>query len=180
MSQALLRGVLPVGMGLIVCTMGVLFLSATGLLHEPAPVGPETAVTVVADSLSSDSAAPAVSPEPAAMTAEEKQQYPIGEALFQGNCAQCHAVNEVVVGPALNSIEKRRPQKWLQSWIKNSAKVVASGDPYAVALYEKFGKQQMPSFQLSNKEINAILLYVRREEEGSIIDDSGLFTQDAK
>ena len=183
MSQALLRGVLPVGMGLIVCTMGVLFLSAAGLLHEPAPAGPELAVAA-ADSVSSDSGASVAPPEPVEMTAAEKQWYPIGDALFKGNCAQCHAVHEQVVGPALRDIEKRRPEKWLQGWIKNSAKVVASGDPDAVAIYEKFGRQQMPSFQLSDKEISAILLYIQVEGKNTahmgIIDDSSLFAQDAK
>ena len=32
-----------------------------------------------------------------------------GDALFKGNCTQCHAINEQVVGPALGGISKRRP-----------------------------------------------------------------------
>jgi len=90
-----------------------------------------------------------------------------GDALFKGNCAQCHAVNEQVVGPALAGISKRRPMSWLIPWIKNSSKVVASGDPYAVALYNKFGKQQMPSFQLSDNEITSIIAYVTSQEGGA-------------
>ena len=42
-----------------------------------------------------------------------------GDALFKGNCAQCHAVNEQVVGPALGGITKRRPISWIIPWIKN-------------------------------------------------------------
>ena len=87
-----------------------------------------------------------------------------GDALFKGNCAQCHAVNEQVVGPALAGITKRRTVAWLIPWIKNSSKVVASGDDYAVALYNKYNKQQMPSFALSDKEITSILAYVTSEE----------------
>ncbi|MBJ6110142.1 c-type cytochrome [Hymenobacter sp. BT523] len=87
-----------------------------------------------------------------------------GDALFKGNCAQCHAVNEQVVGPALGGITKRRPISWLIPWIKNSSKVVASGDEYAVALYNKFNKQQMPSFALSDKEITSIVAYITSEE----------------
>ncbi|HEX8328485.1 MAG TPA: cytochrome c, partial [Hymenobacter sp.] len=45
-----------------------------------------------------------------------------GDALFKNNCAQCHAVNEQVVGPALAGITKRRPVSWLLPWIKNSSK----------------------------------------------------------
>ena len=87
-----------------------------------------------------------------------------GDALFKGNCAQCHAVNEQVVGPALGGISKRRPITWIIPWIKNSTKLVASGDDYAVALYNKFNKQQMPSFALSDKEITSIVAYVTSEE----------------
>ena len=87
-----------------------------------------------------------------------------GDALFKTNCAQCHAVNEVIVGPALAGITKRRPVSWLLPWIKNSSKVVASGDEYAVAIYNKYNKQQMPSFALSDSEVNSILAWVTAEE----------------
>lgn len=87
-----------------------------------------------------------------------------GDALFKANCTQCHAVNEQVVGPALGGISKRRPITWIIPWIKNSAKVVASGDEYAVAIYNKFQKQQMPSFGLSDKEITSIVAYITSQE----------------
>ena len=90
-----------------------------------------------------------------------------GDALFKGNCSQCHAVNEQVVGPALKGIAQRRTMAWLIPWIKNSSKVVASGDAYAVALYNKYGKQQMPSFQLSDNEIKSIIAYVTSQEGGA-------------
>jgi len=51
--------------------------------------------------------------------------------------------------------------------VKNSSKVVASGDDYAVAVFTKFNKQQMPSFALSDKEITAILVYVASQEQVS-------------
>ncbi len=87
-----------------------------------------------------------------------------GDALFKGNCAQCHAINDVVVGPALAGISKRRPVSWLIPWIKNSSKLVASGDEYAVKIYNQYQKQQMPSFQLSDQEITSILAYITAEE----------------
>ena len=72
-------------------------------------------------------------------------------------------MNEVVVGPALAGISQRRPVSWLIPWIKNSSKVVASGDEYAVELYNKYGKQQMPSFALSDQEVKSILTYIDAE-----------------
>ncbi|WP_426492459.1 c-type cytochrome [Hymenobacter sp. 102] len=90
-----------------------------------------------------------------------------GDALFKGNCAQCHAVNEVVMGPALAGITKRRPMSWITSWVKNSSKLVASGDEYAVKVFEQYQKQQMPSFQLSDAEITSIIAYIdSRQAEG--------------
>ncbi|MCC2547047.1 c-type cytochrome [Hymenobacter sp. BT175] len=87
-----------------------------------------------------------------------------GDALFKGNCAQCHAINDVVVGPALAGIAKRRPMSWLIPWIRNSSKVVASGDEYAVKIFNQYQKQQMPSFQLTDAEITSIVSYITAEE----------------
>ncbi|RYY17279.1 MAG: cytochrome c [Cytophagaceae bacterium] len=87
-----------------------------------------------------------------------------GDALFKANCAQCHAVNEKVVGPALAGIDKRRSLSWIVPWVQNSTKVVASGDEYAVKLYDDNGKQQMPSFGLSKKEIEDIIAWVKANE----------------
>jgi mono/diheme cytochrome c family protein len=89
-----------------------------------------------------------------------------GDALFKGNCAQCHAVNDVVVGPALAGIDKRRPMPWIIKWVKNSSKVVASGDEYAVKLFNQYQKQQMPSFALSDAEITSIVAWVKSQEGG--------------
>jgi len=91
-----------------------------------------------------------------------------GDALFKNNCAQCHAVNEKVVGPALGGILKRRTISWIIPWIHNSAKVIASGDEYAVKLYNDNGKQQMPAFpQLSDKEIISIMAWITSQEGGA-------------
>ena len=48
--------------------------------------------------------------------------------------------------------------------MKNSSKVVASSDEYAVKIYNQYQKQQMPSFQLSDEEIKSILAYITAEE----------------
>jgi len=83
-----------------------------------------------------------------------------GEKLYNSNCTQCHAINEVVIGPALRGIEERRERPWLISWIKNSQKVIESGDEYAVALYAKYKKTAMPSYPFSDEEIISVLEYI--------------------
>jgi len=91
-----------------------------------------------------------------------------GDALFKNNCAQCHAVNDKVVGPALAGITKRRTISWLMPWVKNSSKVIASGDEYAVKLFNDNGKQQMPAFpQLSDKDVQNIMEWVTAQEGGA-------------
>ncbi|MCX6292528.1 MAG: c-type cytochrome [Bacteroidetes bacterium] len=88
-----------------------------------------------------------------------------GEALFKTNCAACHAVKDRVVGPALQGIENRRSEEWLLKWVKNSQDVVKSGDEYAVKLFNDFNKVMMPSQNLKDDEIKAILAYVKKEAE---------------
>ena len=84
-----------------------------------------------------------------------------GENLFKSLCASCHKRYKRAVGPALFGVTERRDQQWLYSWIKNSAAMIASGDPEAVAIYNEFNKTAMNAFpQLSNTDIDDILAYV--------------------
>jgi cytochrome c551/c552 len=87
---------------------------------------------------------------------------PDGKALFLSNCASCHNPLKDATGPALQNMDKTFPTKeWGYNWIHNSSAVIASGDPTAVAIYNKFNKTAMTSFpQLSKEEIDAILSYV--------------------
>jgi mono/diheme cytochrome c family protein len=101
----------------------------------------------------------AISPEDAAALA-------VGEQLYTGNCKVCHQLNnQTLVGPGLAGINERRPQEWLISWIRNSQKVIASGDKYAVDLYNKYNKAAMPSYDFKEEEIKAILAYIARNEK---------------
>ena len=158
---------LSVGMGLLVLLMGLAVLSAAGLVsladylpltEQPTPAG--------AGPASSAATSVAVAYTPA--SAEEADAIKVGDALFKNNCAQCHAVHDKVVGPALAGITKRRPIAWLVPWVKNSSKVIASGDEYATKLFNDHGKQQMPAFpQLSDKEIKSIITWITSQEGAS-------------
>ncbi|AQG82075.1 cytochrome C [Spirosoma montaniterrae] len=86
-----------------------------------------------------------------------------GKTLFNNNCAQCHAVgDEVIVGPGLKGIQQRAPSKdWLYKWIRNSSALIATGDPYAVQVFNKFNKVQMSNFpNLTDADIDGILAYI--------------------
>ncbi len=86
-----------------------------------------------------------------------------GKALFQANCAACHAVNKKLTGPALAGVEDRWPDKAkLHAWIKNNAAVLKSGDKYANDLYVEYNKTAMNLFpNITDKEIDAILGYIK-------------------
>lgn len=86
---------------------------------------------------------------------------PDGKALFMSNCASCHNPIKDATGPALKDIDKTFPTKqWGYDWVHNSAKLIAAGDPTAVAIYNKFNKTAMTPFpQLTEEEIDAILKY---------------------
>jgi len=86
-----------------------------------------------------------------------------GKALFQQNCASCHAVNKKLTGPALAGVEERWSEKKnLYAWIKNSAAFLKTGDPYANKLYAEYNKVAMNNFPgLADADIDAILAYIK-------------------
>jgi mono/diheme cytochrome c family protein len=133
-------------------------MTATGLNETPmAEASPQPETTAVADTAVANQL-------PAAPLSEaDAQAIAAGDALFKGNCAQCHAVDDVVVGPALAGISQRRPLPWIISWVRNSSKVVASGDEYGVKIFNQYQKQQMPSFSLSEQEVEQIMKYIENQ-----------------
>jgi mono/diheme cytochrome c family protein len=174
MNRNWLELVFPAAMALLVVTIGVFILSMTGLLHEETPSLANDVVEPTEAPLAVDSATATVplppGADPAAIAA--------GDALFKGNCAQCHAMYDVVVGPALAGVGRRRPESWLIPWIRNSSKVVSSGDEYAVKIFSQYQKQQMPSFQLSDEEIRQILLYLKGQDSYAVAGRSALVVVD--
>ena len=101
--------------------------------------------------------APALSEDPAVVSA--------GESLFKANCAACHRVKQQLVGPALEGVYDRRDLPWIISFVRNSQKVIQSGDEYAVNLYNEYNQTLMTSFDFSDEEILSIISYVKVEAE---------------
>ena len=91
-----------------------------------------------------------------------------GRVLFEENCSICHAIDEKIIGPPLRDVHKRRPEAWMIRFIRNSQKVIQSGDEYAVQLYEEYGKTQMTAFDFSDEEILSIIDYIKSESEKSL------------
>lgn len=179
MSHFSLKMMFPLLVVLLVFLTGGVFFAATGLVTPLADAAHATAAKAATDTVAQVGGCGTADPitsvsEIELATPKEIQIALAGETLFKNNCAQCHAVHDVVVGPALANLHKRRPVSWLVPWIKNSSKVVASGDEYGVKLYNQYQKQQMPSFQLSDQEITDILTYIKVMSEGAGVSASAV------
>lgn len=100
-----------------------------------------------------------------------------GKELFVNNCQSCHNVNaEALVGPGLQGVRQRTPgDAWLQKWIRNSSALIATGDAYAVQIFNKFNKTQMPSFtNYTDGDITSILDYIDSENAPKQVGQSDL------
>ncbi len=84
-----------------------------------------------------------------------------GKALFKQMCAPCHGINKPLAGPPLAGVRSRVPDTAsMYAFTKNPMKVIASGNPYYVKLFEQYNKVPMLSYpNLSNADIDAILNY---------------------
>jgi len=84
-----------------------------------------------------------------------------GADLFKRNCAACHSIGGGrLVGPDLAGITKKADKVWLTKFIKNSADVIKSGDPVAVAIGKEYNNFLMPPFGGSDNEIAAIIKHI--------------------
>ncbi|MXV37556.1 c-type cytochrome [Flavobacteriaceae bacterium Ap0902] len=89
-----------------------------------------------------------------------------GESLFNTHCAACHALDKKLIGPALGGVVERLQDEqglgrdWLHSWIKDNEALRASGDEYAVQVFEDYNQTLMTAFpQLSDQDIDDVLAY---------------------
>ncbi|MEJ8817230.1 c-type cytochrome [Lacibacter sp. H407] len=86
-----------------------------------------------------------------------------GKALFQTNCASCHAVGKKLTGPALKGFQERgswSDRKKLYAWVKNPAGY-AKTDAYAANLIKEYNGVLMTGFpSLAEAEIDAIADYI--------------------
>ena len=95
----------------------------------------------------------------------------LGDAIFGAQCATCHAKNMVAdaTGPALaGSQERWGDDEALYAWIRNSQKMIASGHPRALELWEEWKPTIMTSFEaLTDDDIANILSYINGVADGT-------------
>ena len=98
-----------------------------------------------------------------------------GKSLFNANCAACHQLDKKMTGPALRYVETRLSEdegldrEWLNTWIRNSAAVIKSGDAYANKIYNEYNGAAMTAFpQLSDEDISNILAYTAQDKAAPV------------
>jgi mono/diheme cytochrome c family protein len=131
-------------------------------------------------------AAPAATPAtataaPAAPAATGGGDAVAGKALFNANCAACHALDKKMTGPALRGVTGRHAKDWFYGWIANSSAMIKAGDADAVKLFNENNKSVMTAFpQLSKQDVDNILAYTSEPKpeapKGMTAVDGGLKT----
>jgi len=96
---------------------------------------------------------------------KDGEQIQQGKALFENNCSTCHSFQQNGIGPTLSGVTHHVETEWIRNFIKDPAKIIASGDSRALSLVENY-KTHMPSFSgFSEEELDAILSYLHTYEE---------------
>lgn len=81
--------------------------------------------------------------------------------IFGARCSACHTVGQGdKVGPDLHGVHDRREADWLQSFIRSSQSVIASGDATARDLYQRFDQRTMPDQDLGRDEIEELITWI--------------------
>ncbi|WP_192821065.1 cytochrome c [Rufibacter sp. LB8] len=87
-----------------------------------------------------------------------------GRALFQNNCTQCHSLStEVIVGPGLAGVMERHSKEWVYAFVLSSSEMIEKKDSAAVAVFNTFAQQQMPSFALARPELDSLFDYINAQ-----------------
>ena len=87
-----------------------------------------------------------------------------GKALFNAQCAACHALDKDMTGPALRGVGNKYEKEWLYKWIKNNAEFIKSGDALAIQA-SKWSETAMTAFpQLSDSDLDNIIAYTLEEK----------------
>lgn len=88
-----------------------------------------------------------------------------GEILFKTYCASCHSIFKDLTGPALAFVDERvNDRNILKAFIRN-APAVMKENSYFQCLKDKFGSMQPVFSNLTEREIDLILNYIKNESD---------------
>jgi mono/diheme cytochrome c family protein len=93
---------------------------------------------------------------------ETLQMYEKGKKIFGEKCSSCHNENMITnsTGSALGGITQRRTKEWLHSYIRSPQNMLSARDPQAIELYNKAGVLMGGFPNLTDEQIDQILVYI--------------------
>ncbi len=74
------------------------------------------------------------------------------------------------MGPDLAGVTSRRERAWLVRYVAEPDRMLAEGDPTAIALFAKYKNIAMPNLGLGKDDAAAVLSYI--EAQGSVSRES--------
>ena len=96
-----------------------------------------------------------------------------GLEIFEDNCAACHTIGKgKLVGPDLAGVTSRREAGWLVRQIGDPEALIDEEDPIALQLMEESDGVPMPSPELSDEEIAAVIGYLKSTESQVSVETS--------
>ena len=97
-----------------------------------------------------------------------------GEYLYKTRCQACHTIGGGDrLGPDLANVASSRPRPWLRRWLKEPDKMIAEGDPLAVALFTQYKNLPMPNFGFGDVEVDALIHYMEEMDKKRDAAESG-------
>jgi protein SCO1 len=87
-----------------------------------------------------------------------------GQAMFIKLCAPCHTIGKGDrVGPDLKGVADRRDHDWLTSFMRFPKDMIASKDPIAAALAERYKGAHMPNLGVTANDASDLIAYLKAE-----------------
>ncbi len=108
-------------------------------------------------------------PEPLAlcgnaiMSVPEPPLNPIGETIFKDICYQCHAINDIAVGPVLKQVSEHFPEQLWEPLLGPDPKKKLLRSPYYRKLSRQYDEQRLHirfKFDFTATELAAIRKYI--------------------
>ncbi len=83
-----------------------------------------------------------------------------GEVSFIQYCSGCHNFRQDGIGPQLGGLTTEVSADWIQHFIRDSKKMIESGDERAQQLFKKYRTVMPPFAALKDDEVNAIIAFL--------------------
>jgi protein SCO1/2 len=114
-------------------------------------------------------------PQPVDETTADKGAY-----LFKTRCSACHTVGHGdKIGPDLLGVTFARDHAWLTRFLSAPDEVLASGDPIATALFDKYKKVKMPNLRLGDKDVDVLIKFLEARGVASHVSETATLRTDA-